>query len=45
MKHDGLVFTVESVEGQRIDRLKVKFQPWHRRDEAATNDAAPSQEA
>jgi putative hemolysin len=45
IKHEGLTFTVDSVEGQRIDRLKVKFQPWHRRDEAATNDAAPSQEA
>jgi len=45
IKHEGLTFTVDSVEGQRIDRLRVKFQPWHRRDEAATNDAAPSQEA
>jgi putative hemolysin len=45
VKHDGLVFTVESVEGQRIDKLIVKFQPWHRRDEAAANDAAKSQEA
>jgi putative hemolysin len=45
IKHDGLVFTVESVEGQRIDKLKVKFQPWHRRDEPAPNDAAESQEA
>jgi putative hemolysin len=45
IKHEGLTFTVDSVEGQRIDRLRVKFQPWHRRDEAAANDAAPSQEA
>ena len=43
IKHDGLTFTVESVEGQRIDRLEVKFQPWHRRDEPAPNDAAESQ--
>jgi putative hemolysin len=45
IKHEGLTFTVDSVEGQRIDRLKVKFQPWHRRDEAAPNGAAESQEA
>src|SRR6476646_9792733 len=45
IKHEGLTFTVDSVEGQRIDRLRVKFQPWHRRDEAAANDAAPSHEA
>jgi putative hemolysin len=44
VKHDGLAFTVESVEGQRIDRLKVKFQPWHRRDESAPG-AQESQEA
>ncbi len=38
--HDGLEFTVESVEGQRIDRLSVTFKPWHRpaddADESAT---------
>jgi putative hemolysin len=45
VKHDGLVFTVDSVEGQRIDRLTVKFQPWHRHDEPAPNDAAESPEA
>jgi putative hemolysin len=45
IKHDGLLFTVESVEGQRIDKLIVKFQPWRRRDEATPNDAAKSQEA
>jgi putative hemolysin len=45
VKHDGLTFTVESVEGQRIDKLIVKFQPWHRRDEPASNDAAQSSEA
>jgi putative hemolysin len=27
--HDGLRFQVDSVEGQRIDRLMVTFQPWH----------------
>jgi putative hemolysin len=26
--HDGLVFQVHSVEGQRIDRLQVTFRPW-----------------
>ena len=30
--HDGLTFQVESVEGQRIERLLVTFQPWHRRE-------------
>jgi putative hemolysin len=34
VSHDGIAFTVDSVEGQRIDRLTVKFQPWHRRDQA-----------
>ncbi|HZO33972.1 MAG TPA: hemolysin family protein [Gaiellaceae bacterium] len=28
--YDGLTFEVEAVEGQRIDRLRVTFQPWHR---------------
>jgi putative hemolysin len=27
--HDGLYFHVDSVEGQRIDRLTVRFRPWH----------------
>ena len=31
--HDGVRFHVESVEGQRIDRLLVTFQPWHQREE------------
>jgi CBS domain containing-hemolysin-like protein len=31
VSHDGLQFKVESVEGQRIDRLTVTFQPWHGR--------------
>ena len=35
MTHDGMRFQVDSVEGQRIDRLTVTFQPWHRRDEPA----------
>ena len=30
--YDGLVFHVDSVEGQRIDRLTVKFQPWHQHE-------------
>src|SRR6478672_9955928 len=45
VEHDGLVFTVDSVEGQRIDRLTVKFQPWHRRDEPSADAAPESQEA
>jgi putative hemolysin len=28
--HDGLHFRVDSVEGQRIDRLTVTLQAWHR---------------
>jgi putative hemolysin len=38
--HDGLQFKVESVEGQRIDRLSVTFQPWHTRrgEEAGETD-------
>jgi putative hemolysin len=28
--HDGLAFRVDSVEGQRIDRLTVTFKPWER---------------
>jgi putative hemolysin len=30
--HDGVRFRVESVEGQRIDRLLVTFQPSHRQE-------------
>jgi CBS domain containing-hemolysin-like protein len=30
---DGVVFHVESVEGQRIDRLRVTFKPWDRQPE------------
>ncbi len=33
VSHDGLTFHVDSVEGQRIDRLTVKFQPWRRQPE------------
>jgi putative hemolysin len=32
VSYDGLVFRVDSVEGQRIHRLTVKFQPWHAYD-------------
>jgi Hemolysins and related proteins containing CBS domains len=31
--HDSVVFHVERVEGQRIDRLRVTFKPWHREPE------------
>jgi putative hemolysin len=37
--HDGLVFRVDSVEGQRIDRLTVTFMPWQR-PQADDEDAA-----
>jgi magnesium and cobalt exporter, CNNM family len=45
VSHDGIAFTVDSVEGQRIDRLTVKFQPWHRRDAEAHDPTQESQEA
>ncbi|HZP74067.1 MAG TPA: hemolysin family protein [Gaiellaceae bacterium] len=35
VRHDGLVFRVDELEGQRIDRLTVTFQPWQRRPVAA----------
>jgi putative hemolysin len=31
--HDRVVFHIERVEGQRIDRLRVTFKPWHREPE------------
>ena len=37
---DGLQFHIDSVEGQRIDRLTVNFQPWHARKRE--EDAAES---
>jgi putative hemolysin len=42
VSHDSLLFHVDSVEGQRIDRLTVAFKPWHRRPEerAEGDDAA-----
>jgi putative hemolysin len=38
VSHDGVSFHVDSVDGQRIDRLTVKFQPWHRREEAPVTE-------
>ncbi len=40
--HEGLRFHVDAVEGQRIDRLTVTFQPWHARtpDADEASDAA-----
>jgi CBS domain containing-hemolysin-like protein len=35
VSHDGLRFQVDAVEGQRIDRLTVTFQPWHARTPGA----------
>jgi putative hemolysin len=37
--HDGLLFRVDSVEGQRIDRLTVTFREWER-PEREDDDAA-----
>ena len=38
VSHDGLRFQVDSVEGQRIDRLTVTFQPWHHREHGDGGD-------
>jgi putative hemolysin len=40
VQHDGLLFKVESVEGQRIDRLVVTFQPWRRPEQREEDDDA-----
>jgi putative hemolysin len=40
--HDGLVFRVDSVEGQRIDRLTVQFVP-ERRERREREDAQPDE--
>ena len=40
VSHDGLLFHVDSLEGQRIDRLTVTFQPWHHREAPVAGDAA-----
>ena len=40
VRHDGLLFNVDSVEGQRIDRLRVTFQPWRRPEQQEDDDAA-----
>jgi putative hemolysin len=38
VRHDGVVFKVDSVEGQRIDRLLVTFQPWRRPEKQEEDD-------
>lgn len=38
VQHDGMVFRVDSVEGQRIHRLTVTFQPWDRSAAEASDD-------
>ena len=40
VKHDGLVFQVHSVEGQRIDRLQVTFRSWDRVDDPGRGEQA-----
>ncbi len=40
VRHNGLLFSVDSVEGQRIDRLQVTFQPWRRPEQQEDDDAA-----
>ena len=34
----GVRFHVDSVDGQRIDRLTVTFQPWHSREQPQVNE-------
>jgi putative hemolysin len=36
VNHDGLLFRVDSVDGQRIDKLLVTFRPWERTPEPTT---------
>jgi putative hemolysin len=36
--YHGVTFRVDSVEGQRIDRLTVTFQPWHQREQPGADD-------
>jgi CBS domain containing-hemolysin-like protein len=38
VQHDGLLFKVDAVEGQRIDRLVVTFQPWRRPEQQQEED-------
>jgi magnesium and cobalt exporter, CNNM family len=40
VRHNGLLFNVDAVEGQRIDRLRVTFQPWRRPEQQEDDDAA-----
>jgi putative hemolysin len=40
VRHNGLLFNVDAVEGQRIDRLRVTFQPWRRQPEEQEDDDA-----
>jgi putative hemolysin len=44
VSHDGLRFQVDSVEGQRIDRLTVTFQPWHHREQHAEGNEPKASE-
>jgi putative hemolysin len=39
VSHDGLRFHVDSVEGQRIERLTITFMPWRRADPPEHVDA------
>jgi putative hemolysin len=40
VRHDGLLFRVDAVQGQRIDRLMVTFQTWRRPEQQEDDDAA-----
>ena len=37
---EGITFHIEAVEGQRIEKLRVTFQPWHKRDAQQPDEAA-----
>jgi CBS domain containing-hemolysin-like protein len=37
---DGITFRVDSVDGQRIEKLTVTFQPWHKRGRPPQGEAA-----
>ena len=41
VSYDGVTFEVDSVEGQRIDRLTVRFEEWRRSDEPVEPSEQP----
>src|SRR5581483_9293848 len=45
VSHDGLSFHVDAIEGQRIDRLTVVFQPWRRSEPDTAGGGSGGDEA